>query len=153
MHCKQLIEILSVRTIHLVQNNKTAFAEDNALYTEFNETEFIQKMTEISQHVPVVYARHMPFVDFNESPVFPAMQRILTDIMLVTITALSVTKISAELVTNIKIHTKINLVRDPIEQFISHFNFKRNGDFMKQHADNPEKFNALNYVSFIGYHG
>ena len=47
----------------------------------------------------------------------------------------------------IEIRVKINLVRDPIEQFISHFNFKRNGDFAKQHANNPDKFSALNYVS------
>ena len=67
----------SKRTIHLVQNNETAFAEGNALYTAFNETDFIQKMSDISQHIPVVYARHMPFVDFDKAPFFPAMPRIL----------------------------------------------------------------------------
>ena len=66
-----------IRTIHLVQHNETAFAEGNALYTAFNETDFIQKMSDISQHIPVVYARHMPFVDFDKAPFFPAMPRIL----------------------------------------------------------------------------
>ena len=73
---KQLIVNLSKRTIHLVQNNKTVFAEGNALYSAFNETNFIRKMTDLSQEKPVVYARHMPFVDFENATFFPAMQRI-----------------------------------------------------------------------------
>jgi len=60
----------------LVQNNQTAFAQGNALYTAFNETEFIRKMTDMSQHIPVIYARHMPFVDFENASFFPAMPRI-----------------------------------------------------------------------------
>ena len=132
----------SKRTIHLVQNNETAFAEENALYTAFNETDFIRKMSDISQHIPVVYARHMPFVDFDKATFFPAMQRILDLIKKITWYALKI-----KIIFRIEIHLKINLVRDPIEQFISHFNFKRNGDFAKQHANNPDKFSALNYVS------
>ena len=73
---KQLIANLLKRTIHLVQNDKTAFAEGNALYSEFNETNFIRKLTDLSQEKPVVYARHMPFVDFDNATFFPAMQRI-----------------------------------------------------------------------------
>ena len=65
------------RTIHLVQNNETAFTEGTALYTAFNESNFVQKMNDISEHKPVVYARHMPFVDFNKANFFPAMSWIL----------------------------------------------------------------------------
>ena len=86
MVCNQLIiqELLQSadceslkRTIHLVQNNETAFAEGTALYTAFNESNFVRKMNDISEHIPVVYARHMPFVDFNKAHFFPAMSWIL----------------------------------------------------------------------------
>ena len=101
-----------LRAANLVLPERVRFDAGTHLYNGFNETEIINSIS--SSAKPLFYARHMPYVNFNSSSVYPAM---------------------------------INLIRHPVDRFISHFNYRRNGDNLKPTADD-DKFNLRKYVSY-----